>query len=322
MEFLVVGCRGFGKYHLDALSKLDVDISIMERDRETVEYCRDNYTIKHVYDQYDEVLKSRADVIDLVVPHHLHAPMSQKAFNSGKHVLVEKPIATSLEDADSMILASQRSGRKFMITDQYHFDPAIARIKDSIAKNEIGRVHTIIIRNQRLHSGPDWRSIGDYNGGGALIDGGIHYVNSMLNIGGEYDNVVSRNYTGNRGSKVEDTTMAIFDFKSGAKGLLFYSWAYSGNLQAPSYEIIGDDGFILEDVGSKPSNGFHGRRGMRAYGDPVVNNRLIQVGEYDVFVAEMQGFIDSIENDDDVPFSPADARRDLEAVLKIYGTSS
>lgn len=318
MEFLVVGCRGFGKYHLDALSKMDVDISIMERDRETVEFCRKNYNIRKVYSDFDDVLSSNAEVIDLVVPHNLHYPMTAKALNAGKHVLVEKPIATTLEDAGSMIRLSEQLKRKLMVTDQYHFDPAVARILDSMARNEIGKVHTIIIRNQRLHLGPEWRNVKEQNGGGALIDGGIHYINTMLNIGGEYSKVISRTYTGNTESKVEDTTMAIFDFKSGVKGLMFYSWAYPGTIDLPSYEILGDNGSIIEDLGSKPKNGFVGRRGMRAYGDPIVNNRLLQVGEYDVFVAEMQGFKESVERDEDVPFSPNDAARDLKAVLEIY----
>lgn len=318
MEFLVVGCRGFGKYHLDALSRMDVDVSIMERDSETVKFCRDHYDIKKVYSDFDEVLSSGADIVDLVVPHHLHYPMAAKAFSAGKHVLVEKPIATTLEDAERMVRLSEKYNRKFMVTDQYHFDPAIPRILDSVAKNEIGKVHTIIVRNQRLHIGPEWRNVKELNGGGALIDGGIHYVNTMLNLGGKYSGITSRTYTGNRGSNVEDTTMAMFDFTSGAKGLMFYSWAYSATVDLPSYEILGDDGAIIEDSGSKPKNGFVGRRGMRAYGDPIVNNRLLQIGDYDVFVAEFHGFIESIERDEAVPFSPEDALRDLRAVLEIY----
>lgn len=322
MEIVVVGCRGFGKFHLDALSKTDADISIVERQQPAKEWVLENYRIHRVYDSLDDALRSNADIIDLVVPHHLHYPMAVKSLSAGKHVIVEKPIATTNEDATEMIRVSEEMGRKFMVSDQYHFDPAIARIKDSIARNEIGRVHTIIIRGQGLVQFQDWRGVIDSMGGGALIDGGIHYVNSMLNLGGQYHGIISRAYSGSGRSQGEDTSISIFDFKSGARGLLFYSWAYPGRLNAPSYEIVGTDGLILEDIGTRPKSGFKALRGMRAFGDPIVNNRLVQIGEFDVFQAEMQGFIDSIKNDSEVPFPPRLAARDLAAVLEIYGQNS
>lgn len=319
MEIVVVGCRGFGKYHLDALSKVDADVSIVERQRTARENVLENYSVHKAYESLDEALKSNADIIDLVVPHNLHHPMAVKSLAAGKHVIVEKPIATSVEDANEMVRVSEETGKKFMVSDQYHFDPAIARIKDSIERNEIGRVHTIIVRNQRLVQFRDWRGEVPSMGGGALIDGGIHYVNTILNLGGEYHGITSRTYSGSGRSQGEDTSISIFDFKSGAKGLLFYSWAYPGQLNAPSYEIAGTDGLILEDLGTRPKSGFKALRGMRALGDPIVNNRLIQIGEFDVFLSEMQGFIDSVENDQEVPFPPRLAVRDLRAVLQIYG---
>lgn len=320
MEYVVVGCRGFGRYHLDALEKIDVDVSIVERNPDSVEFCKENYDIKSVYGSLDDALRGRADIIDLVVPHNLHAPMAIKALKAGKHVLVEKPISTSIEDAKSMIGVSHETGRKLMVAEQYYFEPAIARIKDSIYRNEIGRVHTIIFRNQTLHRGAEWRWDPDSNGGGSLIDGGIHYINAILNVGGDYDNILSRSYRGDPIRTAEDSTMAIFDFRSGAKGLLYYSWAYPAVIKVPAYEIIGDNGAIVEDLGTKPKAGFLSMRGHRAFGDPVVNNRILQTGEYDVFYAEIQGFIDSINQDAEVPFSPDLALRDLETVLRIYNS--
>lgn len=320
MDFVVVGCRGFGKYHLNALSGIDADISIVETDPETVEFCRSNYEIKHVYESLEKAIEAEPDVIDLVVPHNLHAPMAIKSLETGSHVLVEKPIATTPEDARKMITASERAKKKLMVAEQYYFDPAISRIKDSISRYEIGRVHTIIMRDQRLNLGARWRGNSEINGGGSLIDGGIHYIDALLNIGGEYDSITSRCYRGDAGKEAEDSVMALFDFRSGAKGLFYYSWAYSGRINVPAYEIIGDNGSIIEDLGTRPKEGFVALRGLRAFGDPVVNNRILQTGEYDVFHAEIQGFIDSILNDTEVPFSPELALRDLEAVTRIYNS--
>ncbi len=317
MEIVVVGCRGFAKYHLDALSSLGADISIVERDPAVRERVLQDYDVRKSYDNLDDALKSGAEAVDLVVPHNLHAPMSIKSLRAGKHVLVEKPISTTLEDAGRMISVARETGKKLMVADQYHFEPAIARIRDSICRNEIGRLHTIIIRNQGLTPFRSWRGVHESMGGGALIDGGIHFVNTMLNLGGEYDSITSKVYSAT-GNGMEDTSISIFDFSSGAKGLLFYSWAYPGVLKAPGYEIAGTEGLILEDIGTRPQGGFRALRGMRAFGDPIVNNRLVQIGEFDVFREEMKGFMGSIEADTEVPFPPELAARDLKAVLEIY----
>lgn len=322
MEFVVVGCRGFGRYHLDALTKTEVEVSIVERSQKVRETILQEYDILNSYASFDEALQSGAEVVDLVVPHNLHSEMAVKALNSGKHVLVEKPIANTLEDARKMVDAASAADRKLMVADQYYFDPAVTRIRDSIARNEIGNVHTIIIRDQSLRTPVSWRADIKLNGGGALMDGGIHFIDTMLNIGGEYGSLRSTVYRGNPHGSVEDTSLTVFDFTSGARGILFYSWAYPGVLKAPSYEIAGDDGLIIEDLGTKPKKGFRGLRGMRAYGDPIVNNRLLQIGDFDVFYAEIQGFIESIENKTPVPFPPELAIRDLEAVLRIYDNSS
>ncbi|MGC8608422.1 MAG: Gfo/Idh/MocA family protein [Thermoplasmata archaeon] len=317
MKVLLLGPKGFGKMHLEAYSKLDVDVEIMERNRETADDLKSKFNIGKIYDNLEESMKSDAEIVDVVLPHNLHHDVVMKALSVGKHVMVEKPIATEISDAREMIEASKRAKRKFMVTDQYFFDPSVKKVKDEIEKGSLGRVHTIIIRDQRLYGWKGWRAEAAAMGGGSLIDGGIHFVDTLLNFGGEYSDVKSLVYKTRNDLQEPDNAEALFKFKNGSNGIFFYSWGYPYPMNLPAFEVIGDRGSAIEDVSKKP-DGFNYKEGKRAYGDPVINGVHTDLGTHDIFVDEIGGFIKSVKEDRDVPFSPELALRDLVGVKDIF----
>ncbi len=317
MKVLLLGPKGFGKMHLEALSKLNVDIEIMERNREIANDLKSKFPIGRSYESIDEAMKSDAEIFDVVLPHNLHHDVVTKALGIGKHVMVEKPIATDIADASEMIKASIRAKRKFMVTDQYFFDPSVKKVKEEIDKGTLGRVHTIIVRDQRLYSWKGWRAIASSMGGGSLIDGGIHFVDTLLNIGGEYSAVRSLAYKTDDKLQEIDNVEALFKFKNGSNGIFFYSWGYPYSQNLPAFEVIGNRGSAIEDVTKKP-DGFDFKGGKRAYGDPVINGIPTDLGLHDIFLDEIGGFIESVERDQKVPFDPELALRDLIGVKDIY----
>mgnify|MGYP001772520825 CR=1 FL=1 len=316
MKVLLLGAKGWGKVHLEALSKLNVDIEIMERNREIANEIKSKFPIKRIYDSIDEAMRSDAEIFDVVLPHNLHHDFVIKALSIGKHVMVEKPIATEVSDAIEMINAAKREKRKFMVTDQFFFDPSVKKVKEEIDKGTFGKVHTIIVRNQRLYKPKDWRANPSSMGGGALIDGGIHFIDTLLNFGGEYYAVKSLAYTTDDRLQ-ENTTAAIFKFKNGANGIFFYSWGYPYFPNLPAFEVIGDSGSAIEDVTKRPG-GINFKGGKRVYGDPIINGVSTDLGLHDIFLEMIGGFIESVEKDKEVPFPPELALRDLIAVKDIY----
>ncbi len=322
MEIVIVGARGFGQVHLSAVRGMD--ISIVERDPGTIAYCTSNYDIRHVYSNLEEALRSDAEIIDLVVPHRLHSELSIKAMRGGKNVLLEKPISTSLEEANLMIRESRENRVKFMVAEQYFFDPSVRKAVELVREGRIGKPHTVIVRGQNFagregnFSPGKWRLSRDEMGGGALIDGGIHFIETFLNLGGDYRGIHGRSVNGGSSIEGEDTTHAIFSFRNGSTGLFYYSWAYSNPPSVPGFEIAGDCGSIYEDAGSPPAWGKleNGRRTM--YGDPVLNGKRVEMQNLDVFEQEISGFAASVETGDDVPYPLENAVRNLRAVLDIY----
>ncbi len=316
MKVVVVGCRGWGQVHLRALSQLGLDLEIVERNKEAARTCIEKYGVKKVHEDYSSALSSDADIVDLVVPHHLHKDMTLAALKAGKHVLVEKPIARNEKEALDMINAAKAARKKLMVTDQFHFDPAVKAVMGLIREGRLGRVHTIIVRSQVLGRPRDWRTRLEEMGGGALIDGGVHFVNTLLNFGGEYVEVKAYAYRAFVQMEGDDTSMALFKFKSGAYGLFFYSWAYPNPPLLPSYEVVGDAGVVVEDLETKRKTWAPPR--YRVYGDPVLNGQKLDIPDVDVFAEMFKGFIEAVEEDLEVPYPPELALRDLKGVLDIY----
>ncbi|WP_297217565.1 Gfo/Idh/MocA family oxidoreductase [Thermoplasma sp.] len=320
MKVNIIGLNGFGKRHIEAWSKADIDIEITERKMDIVNELKSKYDIKKVYGSLEEAFKSDAEIFDLVLPHNLHKDVTIRSLSLGKHVLVEKPIATEIKDAQEMIRSSEEHRRKLMVADQYYFDPSVWKAKEFMDSGKIGSAHTIIIRDQRKYNWHGWRSQASIMGGGPLIDGGIHFIDTLLNLSGEYVSIRSNFYKSVPSIEEPDTVEALFKFRNGSNGVFFYSWGYPYPPLLPSFEIVGTEGSIVEDITTKPNN-FETPKGKRAYGDPILNGSLIDLGKHDIFFDEVSGFLKSVLDDSPVPFDPYLALRDLKAVKDIYSSS-
>ena len=298
MDIVLVGCRGFGKEHLRIYSKLGYDVAIVERDPEEAKRCLEQFRISKVYENYEDALRSNADIIDLVVPDGLHYEMGTLAIRAKKNLLVEKPITPDIDSGISLIQQANESKLKFMVAEQFYFDPSVAEAIRRIKNGEIGTPHTVIV-----------------------IDEGTHYIDTLLNFGGNFRSLRSFvhrtwDYVG------EDTAEAVFNFENGMHGIFFYSWNYPEYPLIPEFEIIGDNGSIYEDVGTKPLEPWTQRKRKTAYGDIIVNGKHIPVETYDVIEKEIGGFLESVEKDEPVPMPPEIALRDIITIDRIYKASS
>ena len=316
LKIAVVGCRGFGRVHLNALSKLrdryGLELYVFSRTEEYARDCQREYQASGYFTRYGDVLRSNVDIVDLVVSHDTHMPMSIAALEAGKHVMLEKPIAKTLEEAMAIMNTAKLSGRRFMVLENHYFDPSVWRARELMS--QLGRVSMIIVRKLQYNSPGGWRRVRELMGGGALIDGGIHYVDTLLNLGGDYTEVKSVCAHGFSGIEGEDISASIFRFTSGAVGVLLYSWSTPSGNVAPVFEIYGERGFIIEDPGSRIPG--------KPYGDLVINidgkQERVTVEKVNTVEREIELFLQSITNNTEVPMPPEVAIRDLKAVLDAY----
>jgi UDP-N-acetylglucosamine 3-dehydrogenase len=188
------------------------------------------------YTSYEDLLaNSDVEAVSVCTPNYLHAPVSIAALNAGKHVLCEKPMATSLEEAESMIEAAKKNDKKLMIGHNQRFVPSHQKARQMIENGELGKIYSF--RTAFGHGGPEgWSADGKESWFfkkneafiGAMGDLGVHKTDLMRYIlGEEFVEVGSFIETSAKeNADVDDTAVCILKTKSGIIGTLAASWSY------------------------------------------------------------------------------------------------
>lgn len=138
------------------------------------------------YDNYDDIAKNpNVDAVYIALPNSMHADYSIRAAKAGKHVLCEKPMATSVEDARAMIQACESTNRKLMIAYRCQYEPVHLRAVELIREGKIGSVQSIESAFGFLIAPNEWRLDKKLSGGGPLVDVGIYCLNASRYLTGE-----------------------------------------------------------------------------------------------------------------------------------------
>ena len=203
----------------------------------------------------DALLERRdVDVVSVCVPSGLHAEIGVRAAAAGKHVAVEKPIDVSLEAADRLIAACREHGVTLTVISQHRFGAAVRRLRELIDAGRLGRllVGDAVVkwyRTQAYYDSAAWRGTWALDGGGALMNQGIHSVDLLRWMMGPVDRVFARCRTAaHEGIEVEDVAAAVLRFASGAVGTLQASTAIYPGL-AERLEISGTGGTVIVEAG-------------------------------------------------------------------------
>jgi predicted dehydrogenase len=228
----LVGCGAVAAWHADhgyAALRGRVDlVAVCDPREERARELAAPYQAT-VHSDLDAMLRDpRVEAVDLCVPHPLHARLALAALDAGRHVLVEKPIATRVPDAEQMVATAARRGLTLCVSENYPFLEPFRRARALIQAGEIGRLVTL--RSHRigylgeiwLRDG--WRQNADLAGGGMLLDQGCHYTNVLRMLGGPIAEVAAFATTTRADWKGEDTATLILRFASGVIGEALYCW--------------------------------------------------------------------------------------------------
>jgi predicted dehydrogenase len=188
---------------------------------------RSEYGVQRCYRDFREMLakeKGNLDAISVCTPNGLHAPQTIAALEAGKHVIVEKPMEVTLEACDRMIAAEDRTGKKLTIISQHRFDAATQMVKDAIDSGKLGKIiladaHVKWWRTQEYYDSGDWRGTWKWDGGGSLMNQGVHTVDVLQYLVGGVNKLWAQTRTGaHEKIEVEDIAVAAMDFACGAVG--------------------------------------------------------------------------------------------------------
>ncbi|HET7187019.1 MAG TPA: Gfo/Idh/MocA family oxidoreductase [Gemmatimonadaceae bacterium] len=215
------------------------------------EFAR-RHGIADFYLDYRDMLRDPAiELVSVSAPNWLHARITTDAARAGKHVVCEKPLCVTLEEADEMIDVCSRCGVLLLYAEELFFAPKYVKAKQMADEGAFGRVH--LVKQGEKHSGPhaDWFWDVEQSGGGALMDLGCHGIAFCWWFLGKpaVKSVYAQLSTQVHAARTQgdDEAITIIEFDGGAVGVVENSWNRPGGMD-DSIEVFGDKGETYADM--------------------------------------------------------------------------
>ena len=227
-------------------------VAVYARNPEKAKAFAEKHHIPQWYDDIDTIIQnSGCEVVDICLPNYLHATATLKAAAAGKHIIIEKPLAITIEEADAMIAACKKAGVKLMYAEELCFAPKYERVRQMVKEGAIGDIY--MLKQSEKHSGPhtDWFYDINLSGGGVLMDMGCHamaWFRWMLNnakVKSVYASMSTVLHGGR--TKGEDNSVVILEFENGVTAVAENSWAKHGGMDDKS-EVHGTGGVVYADL--------------------------------------------------------------------------
>ncbi|HOZ87010.1 MAG TPA: Gfo/Idh/MocA family oxidoreductase [Bacteroidia bacterium] len=251
IKFAIVGCGSIGKRHiavLDAEPEAEI-VAICDVDEKKCIEQSALYQNIPYYTSYEKMLSEiKADVINIVTPHALHAPMAIAAANHQFNVLVEKPMALTMTDCNRMNEAADKNNVKLWVVKQNRHNVPVKLTKDAIDKGMLGKIFMIKCdilwnRYQGYYDESPWRGKKNEEGG-ALFTQASHFIDLLVWWCGDVTEVKAMMETQNHNIQTEDSGSAVLKFSSGTLGSINWTTCVYNKNYEGSITIVGEFGTI------------------------------------------------------------------------------
>jgi len=327
----VIGCGVISDTHLAAIDLLPDArlVAVCDKNGAAAQAKAQAWGCDYHTSHLEMLQREDIDIVNVVVPSGLHAKIGIDAAKAGKHVLVEKPIDITLEAIDSLLSAADANGVKVGAIYQLRAFPAYRRLKQAAEEGRLGRLlyaNAFVpwYRSDEYYA-DGWHGTKALDGGGALLNQSIHYIDLLLYLMGRAVRVAGVTGTlGHDQLEVEDCGSAVVLFESGAQGLIQGSTCTyvghparvevhgtRGNVHTEAnevrlWEVEGEpverhDTAEVETASSDPRAGLE--RAVRAHADQI------------------QDLIDAVREGREPKLSGREARRAVELILAVYRSS-
>ena len=273
------------------------------------------------YEQMDAFRDNKMiDAVYVALPNNMHAEYTIRSAKAGKHVLCEKPMSTTVADAEAMIAACKAAKVKLMIAYRLHYEPTTLRAIELIRGGNLGKVQAIVSANGFNIKPGEWRATKTMGGGGPLLDVGIYELNAARYLTGEepasFTAALSTIDHDGRFDTVEENTAWTMKFPSGA--LASCNTTYGASMPG-FYRVYGSKGWLEVDVFSYQN--LH----LRAnYKSPDPNAPAIALDELNPekdpkqFVREADHFSECILENREPKTPGEEGLRDMRYMQQIY----
>ncbi len=336
MRYALIGCGRISPNHIMAAKNngLDIvavcDVVIANAEDKILKFDLDSEKVK-IYENYKELLeKEKPELVAIATESGKHAAIAIDCINASCNVIIEKPIALSIADADAIIRAGKEKGVLVCANHQNRFNKSIQEIRKAIEKNRFGKLlygtaHIRWARNHEYYDRASWRGTWEQDGG-ALMNQCIHDIDLLRwMMGDEIDTVVGMTDKLNHEYiEAEDLGIALVKFKNGSYGIIEGTTdVYPKNLEETLY-LFGQKGTVK--AGGASVNKIEEWRFSDLLDDPEAVK-----AEFGENPPNVYGFghtplyadvIDAIKNHRDPYVTAEDGKRALELVLAIYKSAA
>lgn len=325
----IVGSQFIASIHAESFARVPNAevIAVASPTKENVEAFAARHRIPQAFTDYRDMLAlPELDAITIALPNYLHAEVTIAAAAAGKHVICEKPLCLTLEEADAMIAACATAGVQLMYAEELCFAPKYVRAKQLVDDGALGDV--FLVKQAEEHSGPHapWFWDVDRSGGGVVMDMGCHGIAFARWMYGNprISKVSATMGTFVHGDKTEgeDHSVVTLTFENGAIAVIEDSWAKLGGMDDRA-EIYGSKGHTRADLLRGSSLLTYTEAG---YGYAVEKASVTLGWSFTIFEElwnygfpqEMQYFTDCIQRGEPSFITGEDGRVVLEAIYAAY----
>ena len=329
MKYALVGCGRVSPCHMDAAKENCLEIAALcDLDVEKAQQTADAYEITpKIYTDYQDLIDNEdLDLIAIATDHDKHKEIALYAIRNGVNVIIEKPIALSLKDADLLIEEAENNGVKLTVCHQNRFNKSIQKIREAVEEGRFGKMfygttHARWNRSDDYYDLADWR--GTWAGeGGSLITQCIHSIDLLMWMLGDEATEVTA-YTDRLKHKrmvLDDVGFGIVKFKNGSYGVIESTTnVYPENLEGNMY-LFGEKGTVKS--GGEANN----RIEVWNFADGADDPAAVMEENYEI-PPNVYGFghrrlyadmIDAVENDRTPYIDGAAGKRALELIFAMY----
>lgn len=306
-------------------------VGVYTRDAEKAKAFAAKHHIPNWYNNIDALInQSGCEVVDICLPNFLHAEAALKAAAAGKHIIIEKPLAVTLEEADIMIAACKKAGVKLMYAEELCFAPKYERVRLLVNEGAVGKIY--MLKQSEKHSGPhsDWFYDINLSGGGVLMDMGCHAIEwfrwmlnnaKVVSVFASLNTVLHQHRT-----KAEDNSVVIIEFENGVTAVAENSWAKHGGMDDCS-EVYGTGGVIYADLFMGNAAITYSKEG---YGYAMEKADTTAGWSFTVFEEafnqgypqELKHFIECVQQDKTPLVTGEDGRAVLEIIYAAYASAA
>lgn len=329
VNFAIVGCGHIAHKHAEAVTKAEGAnlVAVCDTDPSKMEPFIEQYNVKG-YTQLSELLKNdEVDVINICTPSGFHANIAVESANAKKHIVVEKPIAMTLEDTDAIINACKENNVKLSVVHPNRFRPVMIELKKAMDEQKLGKLsHANATvrwnRNDQYYKQAPWRGTKQFDGG-VLMNQAIHNLDLILWLMGDVEEIYSMEATRLRDIESEDVSTGVIRFKNGALGIVEAATTiYPSNLEE-TISVFGETGTIK--VGGKTASLVE-HWNVQDMTDAAVND-IVETVKNDPIgkpghLCIIEDMVEAIKEDRDPIVTGLDGRKALELVLAFYESAN